>query len=284
MAPQPLLRGGIQADGRMVRGATKYEGEIRRGTRDVALREPFQPIAVHAPRDSWPLFIARCFADLQLLTIYLFLRGPLKSWTGRVLDVGAGESPWRDLMPRATYVGLDTSRSDAFGMRRRPDLVYYDGGRLPFDDDEFDHLLCVEVLEHIAEPLAFLVDLERVLRPGGTLLLTVPWSARAHHIPNDYYRFTRHALERLLTSAGFGHVSIEERGNDFAAIANKIVVRWVSWIRPRRRATAIVAWTAAIVLAPLVVGSLVVAHVALLLRVGTNNDPLGFGVVATKPV
>ena len=248
------------------------------------MRESFQPIAVSAPSDNWLLFYARCFADLQLLTIFLFLRGRLKSWTGRVLDVGAGESPWRDLMPRVTYVGLDTSRSDSFGMRRRPDLVYYDGGKLPFDDNEFDHLLCTEVLEHIAEPFPFLVDLQRVLRPGGTLVLTVPWSARMHHVPHDYHRFTRYALESLLTSAGFGDVAIEERGNDVAAIANKLVVWWVNFVRPRRRASASVTWPAAVLLAPPLVAFLVITHITLLLGGATNNDPLGYGVVATKPV
>jgi SAM-dependent methyltransferase len=247
------------------------------------MRESFQPIAVHAPSDNWLLFYARCFADLQLLTIFLFLRGRLNPWTGRVLDVGAGESPWRGLMPGATYVGLDTSHSDAFGMTRRQDVVYYDGAGLPFEDDEFDHVLCTEVLEHVGEPLAFLVDLHRVLRPGGTLALTVPWSARVHHVPYDYYRFTPFALGPLLTSAGFSDVAIEERGNDVATIANKLVVSWVGFVRPRRWASAIVTWPLSVLLAPIVGAFLVVAHITILSGVAPVSDPLGYGVTATKP-
>ena len=247
------------------------------------MSESFQPIAVRALSDNWLLFYARCFADLQLLTIFLFLRGRLNSWTGRVLDVGAGESPWRDLMPRATYVGLDTSHSDAFGMSRRRDVVYYDGAGLPFEDDEFDHVLCTEVLEHVGEPLPFLADLHRVLRPGGTLVLTVPWSARVHHIPYDYYRFTPFALGPLLTSAGFSDFAIEERGNDVATIANKLVVWWVGFVRPRRRARAIVTWPLSVLLAPVVGAFLVVAHITILFGVAPDNDPLGYGVTATKP-
>lgn len=247
------------------------------------MTESFQPVAVRAPSDNWPLFWARCFVDLQLLTIFLFLRGRLVSWTGRVLDVGAGESPWRDLMPGATYVGLDTSHSDAFGMSRRRDVVYYDGGEMPFEDDEFDHVLCTEVLEHVDEPLPFLADLHRVLRPGGTLVLTVPWSARVHHIPYDYYRFTPFALGLLLTSAGFSDIAIEERGNDVATIANKLVVWWVGFIRPRRRASVIVTWPLSVLLAPVVGAFLVVAHITILFGVAPDNDPLGYGVTATKP-
>jgi SAM-dependent methyltransferase len=247
------------------------------------MRESFQPIAVHAPSDNWLLFYARCFADLQLLTIFLFLRGRLNPWTGRVLDVGAGESPWRELMPGATYVGLDTSHSDAFGMTRRQDVVYYDGVGLPFEDDEFDHVLCTEVLEHVGEPLPFLIDLHRVLRPGGTLALTVPWSARVHHVPYDYYRFTPFALGPLLTSAGFSDVAIEERGNDVATIANKLVAWWVGLVRPRRRASAIVTWPLSVLLAPMIGAVLVVAHITILSGVASDADPLGYGVTATKP-
>ena len=62
--------------------------------------------------------------------------------------------------------------------------------------------------------------MRRVLKPGGTLLATVPFSARVHYAPYDVHRFTKYALTEMF--AGFEAVTIEERGNDLAVIANKL--------------------------------------------------------------
>ena len=185
------------------------------------MTEAFKPIAVRRSSDNPALFWTRCRVDLQLLTIYNFLRQPLKAATGQLLDVGAGESPWRDLMPSVVeYVAVDIDSSPEFGMKRHSDMQYYDGVRLPFADNSFDVILCTEVLEHVRDPASFLKDLNRVLRRGGTLILTVPWSARMHHIPYDFSRFSRFGLEANLQAAHFSEVEISERGNDIAVIAN----------------------------------------------------------------
>jgi ubiquinone/menaquinone biosynthesis C-methylase UbiE len=117
--------------------------------------EAFQPISVKPAGDNLLLFAVRCAFDLQLLTIHRFLRRELASCYGRVLDVGAGQAPWRELLDHAEYTGLDVESAQDFGRRRTPDIVYYDGSRMPFADASFDHLLCAEVLEHVpdAEPL-----------------------------------------------------------------------------------------------------------------------------------
>ena len=63
-------------------------------------------------------------------------------------------------------------------------------------------------MEHVPEPAGFLAEASRCLRPGGRLLLTVPFAARWHYIPHDYWRFTPSALERLLSAAGFDRIAI----------------------------------------------------------------------------
>src|SRR5262245_60547864 len=109
-------------------------------TGSTCLSETFKPIAVRSARDNRWLFAIRCVLDLQLLTIYRFLRLHLPKLKGRVLDVGAGEAPWRDLMSGVEYVAVDVESAEEFGMRRRPDVVYHDGTRLPFADGSFDHV------------------------------------------------------------------------------------------------------------------------------------------------
>lgn len=246
------------------------------------MAEGFKPIAIRAPSDNRLLFALRCALDLQLLTTVRFLAPNLRACHGRVLDVGAGQAPWRELLSQAEYVGLDVESADSFGMRRQPDVVYYDGCAMPFDSASFDHVMCSEVLEHVPDSAAFMTEVARVLRPGGSLILTVPWSARLHHVPNDYVRFTRYGLERLLRAAGFSQMHVQERGNDVTAVANKMIVMCMRLLRPRHLIDALWCWPLLLVAAPVALGLLLAAHVSLVLRLGSPEDPLGYGVVALK--
>src|SRR5688572_26024745 len=198
------------------------------------LKEGFQPIAVTSPASHPFLFKLRCLIDLQLGTIVKHLRPALAQVTGGVLDVGAGQSPWRAWLPAATsYRGIDVGYADEFGMGGiREDIVYYDGKVMPFDDAAFDCVLCIEVMEHSDDPQLLLSEIARVTRPEGTVLLTVPWSARLHHLPHDYHRFTRVRLQDLFAQNGFGSIEIHERGNDIGAIANKLTVLTIRLLRP----------------------------------------------------
>ena len=200
------------------------------------------------------------------------------------MDVGAGESPWRDFLPAdVEYIGLDVESSAEFGMRRSKDVVYYDGVTLPFGDCEFDTSLCVEVLEHVNHPAMFLREVHRVLRAGGLLVLTVPWSARRHHLPNDFHRFTREGLAQLFESTGFVDVRIAERGDNVAVIANKLLVLSVDLIRPTRSLSYLWRLPLGIANAGLVGVFLSAAHVSMASRSGSTEDPLGYAVTARKP-
>ena len=246
------------------------------------MSEAFQPIPVRPPSEARALFALRCMLDFQLLTIYRFLRPELRALRGRVLDVGAGEAPWRELLADVEYVGIDVEEAAGFGMRQTPDIVYYDGRKIPFPDASFDHVLCVEVIEHIPAPAAFVAELARVLRSGGSLVLTIPWSARLHHLPHDYGRFTRYGLRALLDAGGFTKVRIAERGNDVAVVANKLLVMTIALLRSRGWIRVLWRWPLAVMVAPIAVAFTIAAHIALACGLGSKDDPLGYGAVAIK--
>jgi len=247
------------------------------------LSEAFKPIAVKRPSENRFLFWARCRIDLQLLTIHNFLREPLQNARGRLLDVGAGEAPWRDFLhPDVDYVAVDVDSSTEFGMTKRTDTRYYDGSHLPFADAHFDVVLCTEVLEHVPDSAKFLAELYRVLAPGGTLILTVPWSARVHHIPHDYARYSRYGLVANLCASGFVGISVTERGDDVAAIANKLIVMNARLLLSTRWIDRLLGWPGAIALAPITLIFVCFAHASLALNIGSKADPLGYGVLARR--
>jgi SAM-dependent methyltransferase len=252
------------------------------------IKEGFQPIAVTSPASHPFLFRLRCLVDLQLGTIVKKLRPALTQVTGKVLDVGAGQSPWRAWLPVATsYQGIDVGYADAFGMdSNRTDIVYYDGRVMPFADATFDCVLCIEVLEHSEDPQLLVAEIARVLRPEGTVLLTVPWSARLHHLPHDYHRFTRMRLQHLFTQVGFGNVEIHERGNDIGAIANKLTVLTVRLLRPpsslRKALHILWSYPFGLLSGVLAVCFIVAAHISFALEMGSNQDPLGYFVRAKR--
>jgi SAM-dependent methyltransferase len=125
----------------------------------------------------------------------------------RVLDAGAGDAPYRPLFAHCAYLTQDWPGSPHAGAQR-VDIVA-DLHELPADLGELDLVVCTEVLEHVADPSVVLAELRRVLRPGGSLLVTVPFVAGLHEEPYDFYRYTNHALRMLLDRAGFSEVAVE---------------------------------------------------------------------------
>lgn len=120
--------------------------------------------------------------------------------TGEVLDVGCGSKPYRAHLPARCYVGLEIDTP-----RTRADFsadAYYDGRHLPFPDGSFDAVLCSQVFEHVFTPDEFLREVHRVLRPGGCLLLAVPFVWDEHEQPYDFARYSSFGLKAVLERAG----------------------------------------------------------------------------------
>jgi len=139
------------------------------------------------------------------------------------------------------------------------------------------------VLEHAENPDLLLSEIFRIMKPRSFILLTVPWSARRHHIPHDYHRFTKERLTILLTNNGFTQISIKERGNDYCVIANKLIVNFIRNFKQ----TNIFNFFYKIPLIALVsvfsICMLTLAHISLLFETRDCEDPLGYACKAMKP-
>ena len=244
--------------------------------------ESFRPVRNSPPATAFNklTFYGRMLLDLQVLTVFRDLRKDLPRFRGRVLDVGCGESPYRFLLDdRVTqYVGVDIFDPQPFE-RRMKKIVAFDGVRLPFLEQAFDAVICTEVLEHVMNFQLLIDEIHRVMRAGGKAVLTVPWSARNHYIPYDFYRYTPARLTTMF--AAFQSVSISERGTDISSIGSKMVVLWFRNLVPSKRSKlALVPFW--ILTSPLLIASLVIAHICTLTRTGSIDDPLGYTIRVTK--
>lgn len=135
------------------------------------------------------------------------IRGRLAGMAGRVIDLGCGTRPFEaDIRSHAAdYVGVDWQHT-MHGVAA--DIVADLNLPLPLVDGCADHVLSLEVIEHLAEPGRMLAEASRILRSGGGLTLSAPFQWWIHEAPWDYQRFTRYGLEYQLRKAGFDDVRI----------------------------------------------------------------------------
>lgn len=137
---------------------------------------------------------------------------------GELLDIGCGSRPYESILgPRVTrYVGFD--HPDTQHDRERVD-VWGDAQDLPFGDGSFDTVVSFHVIEHTESPQRVLAEAFRVLRPGGRVLLAVPFMWGLHEAPRDFHRLTSYGLDHLLAGAGFADVRIEPMTGTFGTLA-----------------------------------------------------------------
>jgi len=138
------------------------------------------------------------------------LKGVINKIRGRVVDLGCGVAPYKsDILSVAEdYIGVDWESS--FHDQSQVDIFANLCEVLPIGDCFADTVVSFQVLEHLPEPSIFLKEAHRILRPDGTIIITVPFMWHVHEAPYDYYRFTRYGLEYLFKKAGFSSIVIKE--------------------------------------------------------------------------
>ena len=246
------------------------------------MTEQFQPISNTPPAGfaGKLKFYGRMLLDLQLLTIYKDLKKRLPLFTGKVLDVGCGQSPYKFLLNKnkTRYFGIDVVESDQFGYDN-PDVISFDGKNIPFGNDEFDAVICTEVLEHVFHFQKLVDEMYRVSKANATLVITVPWSARNHYIQWDFFRYTPSTLAKMFSA--FKEVSIKPRGTDIVSMCAKFIVLFFRNVIPAKAISYLFLpiWIAVL---PFFILVVFIAHFALWLNLGSTEDPLGYTIILKK--
>jgi SAM-dependent methyltransferase len=184
--------------------------------------------------------------------------------------------------PAATYRAIDHADAERHFGYSLPDTTYYEGDRWPVPDASVDLVLSTETLEHVPDPPVFMAQAFRCLKPGGRLVLTVPFSARWHFIPHDYWRFTPSALQRLFSSAGFTGMAVFARGNAVTVACYKVMALVLRLLMPQTENLwkSIVLRAFGILMLPFLVLLAAVANLSLYSEGG--DDCLGYTAIAVK--
>lgn len=131
-----------------------------------------------------------------------------------VLDIGGRIQPYRPLLQDRVrgYIAVDLLRTPLVNIVGRAE-------HLPLAGSHFDLVICTQVLQYIPEPSRVIAEIHRVLRPGGSLLLSVP-SACPRDADHECWRFLPSALRQLL--AGFEQVEIVAEGGSITGFFRSI--------------------------------------------------------------
>lgn len=168
-----------------------------------------------------PYFLSRkkLYEDVEEYAHYM---------TGKCMDFGCGIQPYRKMLSAEEYVGVEIETDI-----KMKGIVYYDGHTLPFKDEEFDSIISSEVFEHIGNIEEIVCELNRVLKTGGFMLITVPFVYPRHCWPFDFKRYTSEGLKKLLNDAGFECVDYKTSSNYQECIAQLKNVYWAEEIKPK---------------------------------------------------
>jgi len=143
---------------------------------------------------------------------------------GPLLDVGCGTMPYRALFAASQpYEGLEIDQDRNLSNPRV--THFYAGSAFPLASGSYSAVLCSQVLEHSFSPEQLLSECHRVLRPGGGLLLTVPFLWPEHEQPWDAQRFTSFGLRQRLEAAGF-RVETMLRLNPGLSALLQLLIEW----------------------------------------------------------
>lgn len=186
--------------------------------------------------------ISKYYTNIRLHPAYLDLyivrkslaeavKHNVNNFKGRVLDVGCGIMPYKEIILGNTdvtsYKGLDFANpvNEQYEIAQ-PD-IFWDGITIPLPDNTVDTIIATEVFEHCPNVEGVMAEMVRVLDKGGLLFFTVPFFWYLHLSPHDEYRYTPYSLHRHLSNAGFTNISIKRLGGWDASLAQMLTI-WYS--------------------------------------------------------
>lgn len=150
----------------------------------------------------------------------------------RILDAGAGTQQYRKFCKHLDYVSQDFGEYDGKGNSVGLQMGEFDYGKLDIvsditsisePDSSFDAVMCIEVLEHLPDPVQAIKEFSRLIKTKGRLIITAPFCSLTHFAPYHFSTgFNRYWYEKHLAMDGFKIIEIAPNGNFFEFVAQEI--------------------------------------------------------------
>ena len=122
-----------------------------------------------------------------------------------LIDFGCGFMPYRPILEKyvGQYIGVDIPGNEV------ADFYADIESRTQLPDNFADVVLSTQVLEHVPQPITYLKECYRLLKPGGILILSTHGYWIYHPDPQDLWRWTADGLKRIIQDAGFEIVDFQ---------------------------------------------------------------------------
>lgn len=145
-----------------------------------------------------------------------------------LLDAGAGDQRYKKYCSHLRYVSQDLCQYDGTGNGEGLQTEEWDVSQIniisdiidiPVPDESFDYILCTEVFEHIPNPELAMKELSRILKKGGRLILSAPFTSVTHFAPYHYYPgINKYWYEEMCLRYGMKILEMCANGNYFRHI------------------------------------------------------------------
>jgi len=161
----------------------------------------------------WPSggFKAILRPDAAFIRLFIEEKINLIDHGGVVLDAGAGKKPYKNLFTDFNYQSTDMP-GGFYNEEHDFECYLHD---IPQPDCSYDAVLLNHVIEHVPNPSLVLAEIQRVLKPGGLLIMSFPLNAPLHGEPWHFYNFSHYALADLANEIGYEIKHVEKIGGGF---------------------------------------------------------------------
>ncbi len=127
---------------------------------------------------------------------------------GAILDLGGNLSSEYHNLIKGNHTVTTVNINAEYGC----DMVFDIQETFPIESEKFDAVLSMNVLEHVYGFDNVISETFRVLKKGGTFIFAVPFMHHIHGSPDDYFRYTRSAIKKMLKEHNFTDIEIQEIG------------------------------------------------------------------------
>ena len=143
---------------------------------------------------------------------------------GRLLDVGCGSKPYKQLFDVEEYIGIDVDQS---GHPATMKILIFS-----MMEKEYHSVIIIlivfllAVFEHVFNLNELMMEISRVTKKGGKLLITVPFVWDEHEVPYDFARCSSFGLKHILESNGF-EIIYSKKTTTFVETLSQLFISYI---------------------------------------------------------